>query len=191
MGIAISVLWIGFAGLVGYAAHERGRSALGWGLLSLVLGPLIGMVALLAATYRTDSTQHSTMAPSHTDSDRHAPNEEAPPWVGYWRVRRYDGEAPAVPTYYVATPESWDVVKEQDTGLHVARHPILEIRSESDRQHTLILKDEGAPDDEAERWRVSTDGDRVRVVAATGPHEGAVGRAARIQTDPREPTGSS
>jgi hypothetical protein len=49
MGIAIALLWVGFAGLVGYAANVRGRSAIGWGLLSLVVGPLIGMVALLAA----------------------------------------------------------------------------------------------------------------------------------------------
>lgn len=111
--------------------------------------------------------------------------ETTPPWAGYWRVRRYDGSAPSVPTYYDATPERWDVIKEtspggEDAGQHVARHPILEVRT-----GTIILKDEGAGDEEAEKWRVETDGDWVRVVAVTGPHAGVVGVAERIQTDPR------
>ncbi len=121
--------------------------------------------------------------PPHDDASSDA---DAPPWVGYWRVRRYDGAAPSVPTYYAASQDSWDVVKVDGTQRHLARHPILEIRDGAGPACTLLLKDEGARDDEAETWRVETDGDRVRVVATTGPHEGAVGRAERIQTDPRE-----
>ncbi len=108
-------------------------------------------------------------------------SDRSPSWVGYWHVSRYGGEPPSVPTYYDATEESWDVIKEGENGLHVARHPILEIREE-----VIVLKDEGAADDEAETWRVETQGDRLSVRAETGPHEGAVGVADRTGTDPRE-----
>jgi len=128
----------------------------------------------------------------HTSNSRG--REQAPPWAGYWRVRRYGGSVPSVPTYYDATPESWDVIKRPDedpnedgAGLHVARHPILEVRAGTEvRAETIVLKDEGASDEEAETWRVETDGETVRVVAQTGPHEGAVGIAVRIPADPRE-----
>lgn len=110
----------------------------------------------------------------------------SPPWVGHWRVRRYDGAEPSVPTYYDASPDSWDVIKADGEGLHVARHPILDVQRNEGPKHTLVLKDEGVPDDQTERWSVEIDGDRVRVVAETGPHAGAVGIADRIPTDPRE-----
>lgn len=107
--------------------------------------------------------------------------ENAPGWVGYWRVRRWDGAAPSAPTYYVATTESWDVVKrEADPDPHIAAHPILEIDGQ-----TIVLKDEGTPDEQAEQWRVEVDGDTLRVTALTGPHEGAVGVAERTDKDPR------
>ena len=128
------------------------------------------------------------MTPAEPSSTDHFPGSEPPPWVGYWRVRRYDGAEPSVPTYYDASLDSWDVIKKEDTQLHVARHPILEIQGHGSQEYTLILKDEGASDDAAETWRVGTDGDQVRVVATTGPHEGAVGIAERIPTDPREGT---
>ena len=101
-------------------------------------------------------------------------------WVGYWRVRRYDSATPDRPTFYDTSPESWDVLTTTDAGLYEARHPILSVEND-----LLVLKDEGDPDDNAERWRVAVDGDRVRVTALTGPHEGAVGLAERIDTDPR------
>ncbi len=114
-------------------------------------------------------------------------SENLPDWVGYWRVRRWDGASPAVPTYYVATTESWDVVKrETEPDPHVAPHPILEAGDQ-----TIVLKDEGEADRHAERWRVEVEGDTLRVTARTGPHEGAVGVADRIDTDPRTTTGGT
>jgi hypothetical protein len=116
-----------------------------------------------------------------TTSERPSSDSRVPDWVGYWRVTQYGGETPAVPTYYAATPTSWDVVKDQDDGWYTARHPILAVRGD-----VLVLKDEGEPDDAAERWRVETDGDTVHVTALTGEHEGAVGVAEQIDGDPRE-----
>ena len=101
-------------------------------------------------------------------------------WVGYWRVRRYDGATPDRPTFYDASPQSWDVLTTRDTGLYEARHPILSVEDD-----VLTLKDEGEADENTERWQVTTDGDRLRVTALTGPHEGAAGVAERIDTDPR------
>ena len=119
-----------------------------------------------------------------TTSERPSSDCRVPDWVGYWRVTQYGGETSAVPTYYAATPESWDVVKDQDDGWYTARHPILAVRGD-----VLVLKDDGEPDDAAERWRVETDGETVRVTALTGEHEGAVGVAERIDGDPRERAG--
>jgi hypothetical protein len=118
----------------------------------------------------------------NSDSNESAPNDAHPDWAGFWRVRRWDGAAPAVPTYYVATPNTWDVVK-HDTGPepHVASHPILEVDGD-----TIVLKDEGAADEDAERWHVEVDGDSLRVTARTGPHAEAVGVAERVATDPRK-----
>jgi hypothetical protein len=123
------------------------------------------------------------MPPSSSDPEQSPPSSSAsgrPRWAGYWRVVRYGGEAPESPTYYDATRASWDVLTETASGWSVARHPILEIREE-----ILVLKDKGAPDDASERWRVEVDGDRLRVTALTGPHDGAVGVADRIDEDPR------
>ena len=118
----------------------------------------------------------------NSDSNESASNDAHPDWAGFWRVRRWDGAAPAVPTYYVATLNTWDVVK-HDTGPepHVASHPILEVDGD-----TIVLKDEGAADEDAERWHVEVDGDSLRVTARTGPHAEAVGVAERMATDPRE-----
>jgi hypothetical protein len=118
---------------------------------------------------------------SSTDEETASPGD-LPDWVGYWRVRRWDGEAPAVPTYYVATTESWDVVKrEANHDPYIAAHPILEIN-----EQTIVLKDEGEADENAERWRIEVDAETLHVTALTGPHEGATGRAERIATDPRK-----
>lgn len=43
------LFWLALAGLVGYVASERNRSAGGWALISLVFTPLIGLLALIAA----------------------------------------------------------------------------------------------------------------------------------------------
>lgn len=108
--------------------------------------------------------------------------EDLPDWVGYWRVKEWDGETPAAPTYYVASTESWDVVKrDTDPDPYVAPHPILKAG-----EQTIVLKDEGEADEHAERWRVEVEGETLRVTARTGPHEGAVGVAERMETDPRK-----
>lgn len=86
-----------------------------------------------------------------------------------------------MPTFYDATEERWDVIKDGESGLHVARHPILEIKGD-----VIVLKDEGTADEAAETWRAEVEGERLYVEARTGPHEGAVGVADRIGTDPRE-----
>ena len=106
------------------------------------------------------------------------------PWTGRWRVLRWDGQPPAVPTYYVATPDSWDVVKIVDSTPSVAPHPILEVGPE-----TIVLKDEGADDADRERWRVEVSDDTLTVTALTGAHEGAVGIAERTPVDPYENSG--
>ncbi|WP_233992766.1 hypothetical protein [Salinibacter altiplanensis] len=126
----------------------------------------------------TDPDPDESVSPS-TSAD---PGAARPDWVGFWRVRRWDEAEPSVPTYYVATTESWDVVK-RETGQepHVAAHPILEIDGQ-----TIVLKDEGTPDEDAERWRPEVDGDTLRVTARTGPHAESVGVAERMATDPRE-----
>lgn len=109
-----------------------------------------------------------------------SPNADRPDWVGYWRVRRYDGSRPDRPTYYDATLGDWTVLTAQESGLHAAPHPILSVDA-----NILTLKDEGEPDKNAERWRVAVDEERLRVTALTGPHEGATGIARRMDADPR------
>jgi hypothetical protein len=106
--------------------------------------------------------------------------DETPRWVGHWRVRRYAGEPPDVPTFYDASLQSWDVIKTEPSGLYEARHPILEVRGE-----TILLKDEGEADKSAERWRAEVEDGRLRVTAITGPHGGAIGIAEPIDADPR------
>lgn len=116
-----------------------------------------------------------------TDGEAPTKEHEDRPWVGCWKVLRWDRESPAVPTYYVATPNSWDVVKIVDGSPSAAPHPILEAGRE-----TLVLKDEGADNADRERWRAEVSGDTLTVTARTGAHEGAVGVAERIQHDPYE-----
>lgn len=127
----------------------------------------------------SSASEHNRSSPGASEPpDEHAGQ---PAWVGYWRVRRYDGDTPSVPTYYDASLDSWDVIKAEADGMHVAAHPILEAQAGA-----LVLKDEGAADRDAERWRVDVEGESVRVVAKTGPHVGAVGIAERIEDDPRD-----
>lgn len=110
-----------------------------------------------------------------------SPETAHPDWVGYWRVRRYDGATPDRPTYYDASPAGWTVLTAEDSGLYAARHPILSVDGD-----VLTLKDEGDPDTNTERWRVVVEAERLRVTALTGPHEGAAGIAVRMDTDPRD-----
>lgn len=120
--------------------------------------------------------------PSEDHSASSTAPEDRPDWVGYWRVQEWDGETPAAPTYYVATTESWDVVKrDADRNSRVAAHPILEINGQ-----IIVLKDEGEADERAERWEIVVEDGTLRVTARTGPHEGAVGVAERIDRDPRK-----
>ena len=44
----IILFWIGFAVVVGIAANNRGRNGAGWGLLSVVISPLLAGLLLLA-----------------------------------------------------------------------------------------------------------------------------------------------
>jgi hypothetical protein len=128
----------------------------------------------------------TTPPPSSSGEDESAHH---PSWRGYWRVTRYGGEEPECPTFYEATEKSWDVIKLTDEGLYEARHPILSIEKNSSAGAALlVLKDEGEPDEAAERWRVELNDDQLRVSALDGPHEGAVGTAVRIDGDPRERT---
>jgi hypothetical protein len=117
-------------------------------------------------------------------SDADAEEAADLPWVGYWKVLRWNGQSPAVPTYYVATQDTWDVVKDDGDALSVAPHPILEPGREA-----VVLKDEGADDTDRERWEIEVSGDRLTVTARTGPHEGATGVAERIPTGPFEAVG--
>ena len=126
------------------------------------------------------------MDSSPSDSDAQHGSDQPPPWVGYWRVRRYGGADPPVPTFYDATEESWDVIKDGERGLHVARHPILKIKGDIAQGDVLVLKDEGTADEAAEAWHAEVEDGRLYVEARTGPHEDAVGVADRIGTDPRE-----
>lgn len=154
--------------------------------VSAVLQPKSPPIRSRRTLSTTPSVPMSSSASERNPSSPGAsepPDERAgqPAWVGYWRVRRYDGDAPSVPTYYDASLDSWDVIKAEADGMYVAAHPILEVRTE-----TLVLKDEGAADRDAERWRVDVADENVRVVAETGPHAGAVGIAERIEDDPRD-----
>jgi hypothetical protein len=122
----------------------------------------------------------SASTASHS-SETNDSGDGLPDWVGYWHVQSWDGHAPTAPTYYAATPESWDVVTwDGGPDPYVAPHPILDARS-----RRIVLKDEGEPDKNAEQWRAEVEDGVLRVTAVTGPHEGAVGVAERIDTNPR------
>lgn len=110
-------------------------------------------------------------------SDDPSSTPDTPAWTGRWKVLRYEGQPPSVPTYYDVTLESWDVIKSQSSGRHVARHPILEIDGA-----TIVLKDEGEDDRDSEQWRAEVSDGKLRVTALTGPHEGAVGVARRVHS---------
>ena len=48
LGMLIFIFWLLFSFLVGAYAQHRGRSGGGWGLLALLLSPLIVFIILLA-----------------------------------------------------------------------------------------------------------------------------------------------
>lgn len=121
------------------------------------------------------SSEGASKPSGEAPSDDASSTPDAPAWTGRWKVLRYEGEPPPVPTYYNVTIESWDVIKSQPSGRHVARHPILEIDGA-----TIVLKDEGEDDRDTEQWHVEVNDGELRVTARTGPHEGAVGVARRV-----------
>lgn len=43
----IVLLWVAFCILIGFLASGKSRSFIGWFLLSLVISPIIGLIALL------------------------------------------------------------------------------------------------------------------------------------------------
>jgi len=63
--------WLVFSVVVGVAASSRGRSGIGWFLISAILSPLIGMVLVLvlpkrgAAAAAVDETGQMITADSH------------------------------------------------------------------------------------------------------------------------------
>ena len=46
--ILVLFFWLLFCGLVALFAHKRGRFAMGWGIVSFVLSPVIGGLIVLA-----------------------------------------------------------------------------------------------------------------------------------------------
>jgi hypothetical protein len=50
MEFFIVLVWVVLAVLVGQKAAERGRSGLGYGLLSLVFSPVLGIIFVLASS---------------------------------------------------------------------------------------------------------------------------------------------
>jgi hypothetical protein len=49
MYFVVFLFWLALAGLVGYVASERNRSAGGWALISFLFSPIIGFLGLIAA----------------------------------------------------------------------------------------------------------------------------------------------
>ncbi|UYN96100.1 MAG: hypothetical protein KIT25_03910 [Enhydrobacter sp.] len=56
MDVAIIILWLVLAGVVGWAAGQKGRSGGGFFLLALLLSPLIGFLVLIAVPARERSS---------------------------------------------------------------------------------------------------------------------------------------
>lgn len=54
------LFWLALAGLVGYVASERNRSAGMWALISILFSPLIGLLALIAAGEATPERSGKT-----------------------------------------------------------------------------------------------------------------------------------
>ena len=48
MGFVAAIAYFFVAGVVAAAASERGRSAVGWFFLALIITPVIGLLALIA-----------------------------------------------------------------------------------------------------------------------------------------------
>ncbi|HEV8698951.1 MAG TPA: SHOCT domain-containing protein [Candidatus Limnocylindrales bacterium] len=66
--------WLIWSGLVAWIASVRGRSPVGWFFLSVLLSPLIGIIAVLVAPNRRAATipvaAPMSSAPSTTDTLR-------------------------------------------------------------------------------------------------------------------------
>jgi hypothetical protein len=54
----IFMSWIGFAVVVGVAANNRGRNGAGWGMLAIVISPLLAGLLLLAMPRPHDPLKH-------------------------------------------------------------------------------------------------------------------------------------
>jgi hypothetical protein len=58
----IFLFWIGFAVIVGIAASHRGRSGLGWGLLAILISPLLAGLLVLVLPRRDALSTIATLA---------------------------------------------------------------------------------------------------------------------------------
>ena len=59
--LALPLLWFWITGsaLVIYVAEQKNRSGIGWGLLSsLIVGPLLALIALAAVPSRANAAEH-------------------------------------------------------------------------------------------------------------------------------------
>jgi ribosomal protein L40E len=87
--------WLGFSGIVALAANSRGRSAVGWFLLAVVLSPVLALIAVLVMAPRSSQTaqlaQSSTSAAS-LDSRKVCPDcgEQVPVVARICRFCRYE-----------------------------------------------------------------------------------------------------
>lgn len=68
--------WLILAALVGYWAHTRGRFGFGWGIISLMLSPLIGglIVAVLPKAGKAAYAKDELGRPITPDTHVHCPD---------------------------------------------------------------------------------------------------------------------
>jgi hypothetical protein len=106
MKMHIFLLWIIFALLVGAYANTRGRSFAGFFLVSMVLSPLIGLLALLIVGTNMEKIEHEQIHRGELRRCPHCAELIQPVAV----VCRYCGrDLPASSSNeFNPTPEQWD-----------------------------------------------------------------------------------
>ena len=64
----VVILWLLFSAGVGYFASERGRSGVGWALLSILTSPLLGLIiVLLTRDLKVESSNHEREEMRHRE----------------------------------------------------------------------------------------------------------------------------